>query len=62
MGVVDSGMAESGGYCPTSKGNTVQTVGVSLLAIAVCQAKIWQWIDRDREQAHSYKGFEVLQK
>ncbi|TKJ76133.1 hypothetical protein PkoCFBP13504_25635 [Pseudomonas koreensis] len=35
MGVIDSGMAESGGYCPTSQGNTGQTVGASLLAKAV---------------------------
>ncbi|RBC00432.1 hypothetical protein C3E97_015290 [Pseudomonas sp. MWU12-2115] len=36
MGVIDSGMAESGGYCPTSKGNIVQTVGAGLLAKAAC--------------------------
>jgi hypothetical protein len=31
-------------------------VGVSLLAIAVCQSKNLEMTHRYREQAHSYKG------
>jgi hypothetical protein len=35
-------------------------VGVSLLAIAVCQPNKYQLTGRYREQAHSYRGFVVI--